>query len=122
MVDALGKLRERIIIQRKVDAVDALRGRTPTWSTLDTVAAELVPWNTPTAAERIQGTAVQSSFEAQFRIRARADVTAKMRVIWTPRFPSGAPRRVLEIVGDPMPDPADPLTFQILSCTRSATL
>jgi head-tail adaptor len=83
---------------------DALGGRKETWRTLDTVPAELIPIR---AWERLQATAVQSGVDYRFRVRARSDVTAAMRLLWTPSWPQGSARQTLEITGPTQPDPTD---------------
>lgn len=75
---------------------DAQGGRKATWTTLDTVWAELMPIR---SFERVQMAAVHSGTLYRFRVRRRTDVTPKMRALWTPTWPSGAPQQALEITG-----------------------
>jgi len=75
---------------------DAQGGQRWTWRTVDTVPAEVMPIR---AGERLQAAAIQATVDYRFRIRARADLSPKMRVLWTPSWPSGSPQHTLEIAG-----------------------
>lgn len=77
-------------------ASDAQGGFRVTWRTRDTVWAELVPLR---ADEQLQVQAIGSQFDLRFRVYVRHDITAKDRVVWTPRWPKGASPRYLEIKG-----------------------
>lgn len=93
---------------------DAQGGRLETWRTLDTVGGELLPLS---AGERLQLAAVQTSTVYRFRVRRRADVTAKQRVRWTPSWPPQAASQTLEISGVlPL---GDGRTWMQLECTES---
>ena len=75
---------------------DAQGGRRIGWTTVDTVPAELIPLR---AMERLQAQAISAQVDYRFRIRVRTDVTAKMRALWTPRWPPGSTTKTLEIHG-----------------------
>ena len=94
-------------------ARDALGGPKPTYTTVDTVAAEAVPIR---ALERLQAAAIQAETAYRFRIYARADVTAKWRVLWTPGFPAGSPLHTLQIHGV-IPD-GDGRRFMLIECSE----
>lgn len=94
-------------------ARDALGGSKVGWTTVDTVAAEVVPIR---ALERLQAAAIQAETMYRFRVYARADVTAKWRALWAPGFPAGSPLRTLEIHGV-IPD-GDGRRFILLECSE----
>ncbi len=79
------------------------------WRTVDTVAAQYIPIRT---SEVLALAAIQSDVISRFRIRARPDLTAGMRVLWTPTTPTGSPRQTLELTGV-LPDERD-RAFQIV--------
>lgn len=90
-------MHERIVIQSATETADTQGGRAKAWAMLATIWAEWVPQS---IAERLQTTgAIGSQLSARFRVRRRTDVTAQMRVSWTPTFPPGATARTFEIRG-----------------------
>lgn len=95
---------------------DAQGGMKWTWRTLDTVHAELMPIR---ASERLQMAAIQAVVDYRFRIRVRADLSPKMRLLWTPSAPAGVSRHVLEIAGVLPFD--DGRTWQILEASEVAS-
>lgn len=90
---------------------DAQSGRRSNWVTLDTIWAEMNP---VAGSERLQVAAVQSINGYTFRVRLRTDLSPKMRVQWTPRWPPRAPMQTLEINSVAPMD--DGLRFLLLSC------
>jgi head-tail adaptor len=94
-------------------ARDALGGTKVGWTTVDTVAAEIVPIR---AAERLQAAAIQAVTGYRFRIYARGDVTAKWRALWTPSQPAGSPEHTLELHGV-IPD-GDGRRFMLIECSE----
>lgn len=77
-------------------ANDAQGGRKDTWRTL----AAGVPAEGPLQArgnERIAAQAVTGIRELVFRIRSRADLTPRLRALWTPRWPPGRSAQTLEV-------------------------
>ena len=105
------RLRELLTLQSPGRVADALGGSVTTWTTVDTVPAELVPVR---AWERMQGGTIQAQTDYRFRIRVRSDVTASWRVGWTPIWPSDATARTLEIHGV-LPD-GDGRQWLLLDC------
>lgn len=93
-------------------ASDAQGGRVVTWTTVATVPAELLPMMS--GSEGLQAEAVTAQRDLRFRIRTRADVTSKMRALWTPRWPPSATERTLEVHAI-LPD-GDGVVGTILSC------
>lgn len=67
-----------------------------TWRTLTTIPAEFVPLRT---FERLQRLAVEDGLACQFRVRARADLAAGLRAVWTARWPAGVGDRTLLVKG-----------------------
>lgn len=105
-----GRLSERLVIRTVTDATDAIGGKSETEATDATVWAEMIPVR---ADERLQAQAVGAQADYRFRTRCRADITAKLRARWTPRWPPGAATLHLEIHGvQPDTDPA----FMVLTC------
>lgn len=99
---------------------DAQGGRRANWTTLATVWAEMMPQG---GRELLQAAAVQAISPFQFRIRARVDLSVKMRVQWTPRWPPLAPAETYELTAlGPYSDPyASGIRYQILSCVQVAS-
>lgn len=89
-----GLLRERVTIQSKTSVSDGEGGRTPTWSTLATVWAQVEPLR---MGERLQANALGSALTWRVVMRYRADVTPQMRLQWTPRLATAA--KTLEVHG-----------------------
>ena len=105
-------MRERVAVLQRTATTDSHGGRTVAWSTLDTVAAALVPIR---ASERIQAKALQAELDYRFRIRARADVDATMRVQWRPSWLALSTPKTLEVHGV-LPDAQDPTRYLWLEC------
>lgn len=82
------------------------------WSTVITVPAAR---DAIGSSERLQREAVQSAVDHRFRVRTRADVTAKMRVLWTPSWPTGT-AKVLKLSGDPVVEEAG--VYMTLNCVE----
>lgn len=106
-----GQLRERVTIQSKTTVADGEGGRTPTWSTLATVWAQVEALR---MGERLQATALGSALVWRVVMRYRADVTPQMRLQWTPWKASAA--KTLEIHGV-QPDPRDRAAL-VLECSE----
>lgn len=107
-----GRLSERLVIRTSTAASDSQGGTTSTASTLATIWAEPLPLS---AAEQLQAESVASHAVYRFKARARADVTPSMTISWTPRWPSGATAKTLQILGvQPLPD----RMFMRLSCAE----
>jgi SPP1 family predicted phage head-tail adaptor len=112
---SIGAMRERLVVQTPTSTDDGRGGRVTTWRTLDTVPAEMIPVK---AWETLQAAALKIGRAYRFRIRVRADVTTTMRVLWTPSWPPGAVRQVLEISGV-VPDD-DGRTYMFLECAQTS--
>lgn len=91
-----GRLTERLTIRTVTTASDSQGGRTETASTVATIWAEPLPLS---VSEQLQAESVASHAGYRFRVRARADVTPGMTASWTPRWPSGAAAKTLQILG-----------------------
>jgi len=68
------------------------------WTELVDVQAEMIPL---TSDERLAYGAIPalaSTTQYRFRLAARTDLDTEMRVRWVPRWPTGAPEHVLEIL------------------------
>lgn len=103
-------MRERLLIQQNTASTNTHGSKTPgVWTTVDSVWAEVVPLS---GGESLQESRVGSEVAYQFRIRARTDITAKMRALWTPTWASGSTRRVVDIHAV-MPDPKN-RAYQLL--------
>lgn len=86
-----GLLDQRVTIETKSVARNAIGEETETWSTLATVWAQYRPVKTD---ERIAGAQLQAEFDAVFRIRKLAGIDAESRITWRgQRF---------ELVGQPV--------------------
>lgn len=92
---------------------DAQGGQRAIWSTVATVAAEMIPIR---AWERLQAAALQVERTYRFRIYARADASELLRALWTPTWPPGSVTQTLEITGV-LPD-AECAAYQLLECSR----
>ncbi len=78
-----GDLRQLIMIEQRSDAPDALGQPIATWSPLATVRAAAEPLS---GRELIAAQAVHAEVTLRLRIRHRADVTPKMRVLHQQRY------------------------------------
>ncbi len=85
---SIGQMRDRITIQSKSTGAGAV-----SWSTVATVFAYV---RALSAGEGLQTEAVRSTVQYEVAIRYRADVTATMRVSWTPYAGSA---KTLQILG-----------------------
>lgn len=106
-------MREQLLIQQKTLTADGRGGNTATWSTLDSCPAERI---TLSSGERIEAQRLGSQVQYRFRIRADSRVTAKMRALWSPAWPDGATRQLIEITGVE-PDDKD-FGYVFLQCTQ----
>jgi SPP1 family predicted phage head-tail adaptor len=102
---------ERLVIQTNTPTTDSHGASIPSWSTLDTVFGERIPLR---ASETQQAARVGSQVDYRFRVRARTDITAALRISWTPLYPSGASAQILEIAGI-VPDPKD-RAYMFIEC------
>lgn len=92
----IGALRDRVTIQSKTTTADTQLGRSVSWGTFATVWANVRPW--PRAGgEFIQAGAIRSNVDYEIEIRYRADVTAQMRVLWTPYDGTAKTLQILEV-------------------------
>lgn len=89
-----GRLRERVTIQQDTRTTDTQGGRSVAAATLATVWASVEPWATQMDEMQRAG-AMTTTRRYRVRLRYRADVTEKMRVLWTPFLASTA--KTLEI-------------------------
>jgi SPP1 family predicted phage head-tail adaptor len=94
-------------------ASDAQGGRRSHWSTLATIFAEMTPMQ---SQERLQINAVQANEAYTFRVRVRPDLSPKMRVQWTPRWPAFATARQLEIASVDPDMGGGATAFLLLQC------
>lgn len=78
----LGDLRERVVIQQNTLTADTQGGRSSSWGTLAEAWANVLPKSG--GGERLQTMAVTSRQGYRVVLHYRADVTAAMRVRWTP--------------------------------------
>jgi len=107
-----GAMVEQLLVQQNTASANTHGSLTPAvWSTVDSVAAERIPLS---GAEQLEAGRVGSSVQYRFRIRARADITAAMRALWTPAWPPSATTQVVEIHAV-VPDPKD-RGFCLLEC------
>jgi SPP1 family predicted phage head-tail adaptor len=74
-----GKLKDRITLQRRVSASNALGEESGTWSSLDELFAFVEPLR---GREYFAAAAMQDTTDTRFVIRFRDDVTTQMRVMW----------------------------------------
>lgn len=74
----IGQLRDQVAIQQQSTTQDAIGQPVLTWTTLDTVWANVRYLN---GVETIKADAATSVARASIRIRRRTDVTANMRVV-----------------------------------------
>lgn len=112
MARSIGMMREELAIVQPTETTDSHGGRSVTWSTLDTVYAELQPMG---AIERLQAQAIQAVVNYRFRVRVRTDLTTDMRALWRPSWSALSTPKTLEIHGLP-PDPNEPQTYMLLEC------
>lgn len=86
------------------------------WVPLATIWGEMGPMP---SAERMQLNAVQAIDALTFRVRVRPDLSPKMRLVWTPRWPAFSAPRTLEIASvNPWVDQWSAGTrYLLLNCT-----
>ena len=97
-----GRLDHRITIEQPSESKDGFGAVTLSWSTLDTVWAEVFPVR---GSEEFEGQQVYAENTLGFRIRHRTDVTRQMRIdydgakydIRAINEPRGTRNEVLEI-------------------------
>jgi len=100
---AAGDLRERVTIQQRAEALDAIGENTGGWVDLATVWASAEPLS---GNEYFAAGQQQQTVDVRFRIRYRADVTGLMRVVWRgdahdivgPPIDAGGRREYLELM------------------------
>lgn len=110
---SIGRMVEQLVLQQDVATSNTHGSQTPSvWDDLATVWAELLA---VAGNEQLEASRVGSTVPCRFRIRARADVTAKMRALWTPVWPVDAAQRVVEIHGV-LRDPEN-REYQLLECS-----
>ena len=102
---AIGAMRERITIQKKVAAGDGQGGHPVTWTVRAVVAAAL---EALTGREAIAAQQVTATFDRAFVIRYRAAVSVTDRIVW-----AGCTLQILTAV-----DPDDDDRFLRLTCTE----
>ncbi len=73
-----GRFRHRVTIEYATETRDSVGGVTQTWAELDQVWASVEPIQ---GREFFSASQVQSDVSTRIRIRYRADVTEKMRVV-----------------------------------------
>jgi head-tail adaptor len=87
-----GRLDQRVRIESKSVARNAIGEETETWSTFATVWAQWIPLRVD---ERIAGAQLQAEIEGRFRLRALEGLGAEMRLVWRDD--------AFEIAGPPLP-------------------
>lgn len=75
-----GRLRHRVVIQRRTGAANAFNEPTDTWSDLATVSAGVEPIS---GREYFAAQTVQSEVSHRVTIRYLAGITPKDRIVWT---------------------------------------
>ena len=75
---AAGSLDQRVTIQSRTDVIDAMGGVSSSWATLATVWAQVSPI---TGREFVSAEQTMSGATVRVRIRRRADVTPRMRLV-----------------------------------------
>ena len=80
----IGKMDQRVVIQRATATPDGIGGSTVTWANIASVWAAVTPFPMKVKEEMIEGrmTATQP---LHMRIYARRDLTEKDRVLWDGR-------------------------------------
>lgn len=86
------------------------------WRPMAKIAAESIALGTE---ERLAIEQIDSSVSYRFRVYARADLSAKQRVLWTPSAPRGSRERTLEIIG--VPPMGDGRMFQYIEASDETT-
>jgi len=102
---AIGAMRERITIQKKVATPDGQGGHSVAWAVRAVVAAAL---EALTGREAIAAQQITATFDRAFVIRYRTDVSVADRVVW-----AGRTLQILHAV-----DPNDDARFLRLTCTE----
>lgn len=93
-LDAIGDLRERIVVQSNTTTPDSQGGRASSWGTFATIWAAV---RAQSAAEGEQTEAIRSTVRYEVETRYRADILPTMRIAWTPYTASAA--KTLLILG-----------------------
>jgi SPP1 family predicted phage head-tail adaptor len=110
-----GDLTERLTIEQDTPSTDTQGGRSASWATLATVWAQQI---VASGAEVLQAEKLGSKVPVRFRIRERSDVTALMRVVWTPSWDSTQTAVTLQI-RTVLPDTTQRRgVFRVLECTE----
>jgi SPP1 family predicted phage head-tail adaptor len=102
---AIGAMRERITIQRKVATGDGQGGTVVAWAVRAVVAAALEALS---GREAILAQQITATFTRAFVIRYRTDVSVTDRIVWA--------RRTLQI--DSVVDPDNDARFLRLTCSE----
>lgn len=112
---SIGSLRERLTIQYKSTTSDGQGGRSVSWN--NTLAVVWARMTALSGRELLQAGAIGSTVVYRAVIRVRSDVTAKMRVTWTPSWSSATPTKTLEISAV-RPSSSDPTSWLELDCSE----
>lgn len=86
------------------------------WRPMVKIAAEEIPIG---AEERLTIEQIDSSVTYRFRTYARADLSPKQRLLWTPSAPKGSREKTLEIIG--APSMGDGRVFQYIEAADVTT-
>ncbi len=116
-VPRIASMRERLTVLERTATADSHGGRSVAWSTLDTLAASLVPIR---ATERLQAKAIQAQLDYRFRVHTRNDLDSTMRLTWRPSWASVATPKTLEVHGV-LPDAQEPTRYLWLDCGEIET-
>jgi head-tail adaptor len=80
-VPTIGKLRERIRIDKQVIVPDSMGGQPVTWQPYVTIWAQVVP--IPGGpGEQVEGGGLAAVATYQFVVRRRADLSEVQRIVW----------------------------------------
>ena len=100
----IGKMDQRIALQREIATPDGIGGVTKAWSTFATVWARVAPVR---GAEAVQEGRMMASELVKFTIYTRADVTELTRLVWNGtafnvrNIPSDSPRSLhMDMIGE----------------------
>lgn len=79
---AIGKMRHKVEIQRRVRASDGAGGASSTWETIDKVWAQIVP---KSASEGSKGDQIEGRKNYDLNIRYRDDINNSCRILYKGR-------------------------------------
>lgn len=108
-----GDLSDRLTIQTPTTTADAQGGRATTWATLTTVWGHVKPAGQAEMLGLREFIVAIGGYE--ITIRMREDVTVVMRLLWTPRWPSGCAEKTLQIHGV---QPTQDRAWLVLRCAE----